>query len=113
MDSLLLQNITVWTRIGVDEEERRNPQLLRVTVELLESIQAVAVSDDVRSGIDYAQVVETIRKTAETERRTVERFAEDLATVIRTMFAMHKVRVTVEKRPALPLEAVRLTIERP
>jgi dihydroneopterin aldolase len=113
MDSLLLQNIEVWTRIGVGEDERKNLQLLLVSVELQLSIAAIATSDNVQLGIDYAEVVETIMKIAKTERKTVERFAEDISSTIRERFAVSTVRVTIEKLPKLPLEAIRLRIERP
>lgn len=113
MDSVILRNVRVRTRIGVPEEERKSPQELTVSVELLHPLEAVARSDYPASGIDYALVVTAIEKLALLERRTIERFAEDIADALLKQFRPEGgVHVTVEKHPALPVDAAAVTILR-
>lgn len=114
MDSLLLRNIDVWTRIGVTEEERAKPQHLRVSVELFHPLAPVADSDDPSKGIDYDRVIEEVERSAKTDRKTLERFAEDLAqTLVQKFKPEGGVTVTIEKRPHPALDFVSVTIRRP
>lgn len=114
MDSILLTGIRVQTRIGVPEAERKNVQQILVTIELRHPIASVANADAIGTGIDYAQVTEEVQKLAKTERKTIERFAEDIATTVLTRFRPEGgVTVTVTKKPDLPLESASVTIQRP
>ncbi len=114
MDCTSLRDIELWTRIGVPEDERQKPQRILVTMELLSPLQKVAHTDDVREGIDYQKVVEVVQSLASTERKTIERLAEDIADAILKKFKpTGGVRVTAIKKPDLPLESVSITIKRP
>lgn len=114
MDSILLHHIRVRTRIGVPDDERKAAQEILVTIELLHPLKAIALSDDVAHGIDYAAVTQELVSLAEAERKTIERFAEDIAGSILKKFKPEGgVKVTVTKRPDLPLESVSVTIIRP
>lgn len=114
MDFITLSDIAVRTRIGVTENERRQKQDLLVSVELFGDLSRVAATDDVCIGIDYARVVEEVVALGETERRTIERFAEDAAQMILTMFKpAGGVKVTVTKTPPLALRSASVTVIRP
>jgi FolB domain-containing protein len=114
MDCISLERIGVQTRIGVTAAERKKEQLIEVSIDVLSSTLPVAVSDDVTKGIDYALITEAILECAKTERKTIERFAEDIAAMILYKFEPKGgVKVTVTKKPDLPLESVRITIARP
>lgn len=114
MDSILLKGIEVSTSIGVPDAERKNPQQILVTIELFCPVKSVAQSDDVSDGIDYAKVTEEVQKLGKTERKTIERFAEDIASALLPKFKpAGGVRITVTKKPDLPLESVSVTIQRP
>lgn len=113
MDSITLKDIEVWTRIGVPDAERQQSQRLLVTVEMLGSLKAVASTDDVSRGIDYDGVTQSVVALGSTERKTVERFAEDTATMILERFKPQHVKVCVQKTPDLPLSAACITITRP
>lgn len=113
MDSILLRNISVWTRIGVPKEERENTQQIFVTIELFQPLHKIAQSDSVTDGIDYAHVAEEVIILAKTERKTIERFAEDIAgSILKKFKPAGGVRVTVTKKPDLPLESASVTIQR-
>lgn len=114
MDCIRLEDIIVQTKIGIDEAERSSVQTILVTVELLQPIHAVSVSDDIEKGIDYADVTHHIIQLGTIERKTIERFAEDIATMlIETYKPEGGVQVTVRKTPPLPLSSASVTIKRP
>ena len=113
-DRISLRGIEVSTRIGVPESERAKPQRLLVDVELMHSLKPVAESDDVSKGIDYAEVVAVIQELAKTERKTVERFAEEIAdALLKNFHPKGGVKISVHKYPALPIVEAIITIVRP
>lgn len=113
MDSLSLRNIRVTTHIGVPAKERKTAQELLVSLEFRSPIDTVARTDDPADGIDYETVTKLVLTIARTERKTIERFAEDLASAILKQFKPKGgIRVTIEKHPSLPLESASVRIER-
>jgi len=114
MDCIRLEDIIVQTKIGIDEAERKTAQTLLVTVELLHTIRGVSETDDINKGIDYAHVTESIVELGKAERETIERFAEDTATLLLLKYKPEGgVTVTVRKTPPLPLASASVTIKRP
>ncbi len=113
MDSLFIDSIELWTRIGVPEEERQKEQRLLVTVELLLDLSSAGKSDDVAQSINYDQVTQRIRALAQQERKTIEAFAEDTAQMILKEFGPQGgVKVTVWKFPLPGVKGVCATIWR-
>jgi FolB domain-containing protein len=114
MDCLSIKRLRVRTSIGVPPEERRSPQELSVSLEIFHPLNATATLDSLLEGIDYAQAADAIAKLATTPRKTIERFAEDIATMmIRDFRPAGGVRVTVCKKPPLALDEACVTITRP
>ncbi len=114
MDSIFLKDIEVWTHIGVPDAERKKAQKLRISIEFYTSLQPVSSSDDVSHGIDYKAVTEAVVALGLTERNTLERFAEDVATMVVSAFKPEGgVKVSVAKIPDLPLSEATITITRP
>lgn len=115
MDSIFVYRINCPTRIGVGDEERSSEQTVWVSVELFVDTTDTADTDDVTKSIDYAKVTETVTSLAQTERKTLERFAEDIARTLLSTYHPTRVKVSIEKKPAdLPnIEHVLVTIERP
>lgn len=114
MDTTHLSNIELWTKIGVPDAERVKAQRIRVDIVMLHPTKAVGDSDDVKKGIDYDDVTRAIVALAATERKTIERLAEDIAAVVLEKWKPKGgVQVTVWKKPDLPLESVSVTIQRP
>jgi dihydroneopterin aldolase len=114
MDSIYLKGIELLTRIGVPDAERAAPQKLLVDVELFLSVKDAGESDDVTRSIDYKDVTDAVIALGMTERKTVERLAEDIAKMILKDFKPKGgVKVSVWKKPDLPLESACVTIIRP
>lgn len=113
MDSLYIQDIEIWTRIGVPEIERSTEQRLLVSVELFTDLQSTAKHDEIGKGIDYQQVVEGIRNLASTPRKTLERLTQDIADhVLHAYSPAGGVKVSVQKHILPGVRAVHATIFR-
>ncbi len=115
MDYIALKGIKLSTRIGVPETERAVPQVLKVDIELFSPVGKIAESDSVSQGIDYAAVTAAVESLATTERKTIERLAEDIATLLLEKFRPEGgVKISVWKKPAdLNIDSACITITRP
>lgn len=115
MDSIFLRGIKLSTRIGVPAAERAVPQNLTVDIELFTSTRKTAETDSLSLGIDYAAVTALVESLAGTERKTIEKLAEDIATLLLEEFKPEGgVKVSVWKKPAdLAIDAACITIHRP
>ncbi len=111
-DLLTITDLELWTHIGVPKAERDAEQRLLVTVEMTLDTVAAAKSDDVKKSINYVDVTEDLKALAQTERKTIERFAEDAARLILRKYKPCSATVTVRKFPLLPASGVSLTITR-
>ena len=113
MDEISIQSLSVETCIGVTEQERASKQTLKVSLKISCDTSKVAASDAIEDTIDYEQVANAITNLAATERKTIEKFAEDIATEVLENFGAASVDVTVEKFILPNTEAVSVTIHRP
>lgn len=100
-DHLALSGIALRSHIGVTAAERKRPQRLLVSLLLETDASAVAAADDPSAGVDYAAVIEGIRKLGRTERKTIERLAEDIAAYLLQHFPVPSASVTVTKKPPI------------
>lgn len=96
-DLLTITDLELWARIGVPTEERSTEQRLLVTVEMSMDAHAAAKADDVKKSINYADVADDIKALATTERKTLERLADDIAKMILQKHNAEKVTITVKK----------------
>lgn len=113
MDTIYIQDLKVSTHIGVTDEERATAQELKVSVWIRTDIQTVAKSDDINDAIDYAEVATKIQELGKVERNTLERFVEDIATMILDTFPTEDVTVSADKFALPDAERVAITINRP
>lgn len=113
MDSLYISSIELRTRIGVPEKERTQEQALHVSVELFLNTKESARDDDFTKSIDYERVTNDIYALGKTERKTIERLAEDIADMILTKYKPESVKVSVWKDVIPNTKGVCITIMRP
>ena len=98
-DLIRVVDLEVWSRIGVPDEERAQPQRLLVTLEMrVDDFSHAAARDDIRRTVDYFLVAQEIKKFAEEKpRRLLETFAEELAQELLAAFSMKTVRLEIKK----------------
>ncbi|MBI3332116.1 dihydroneopterin aldolase [Candidatus Peregrinibacteria bacterium] len=112
-DILAISDLELWTHIGVPELERKTEQRLLISVEMQLNAKAAAASDDVKKSINYFDLSMDLKEIAKTERKTIERFAEDAAAMIQKKYKPQSVTVTVKKFAVPGSDYVSISIVRP
>ncbi len=116
MDQIEIRGLRAFTRIGVTEEERKEPQQVVADISIMADLVTPAQTDDLNDTIDYSQVTARVTDVIRSsECRLLEHLAEKIASSIAHFAGVQGVTVEVAKqRPPLAeeLEAVAVRIER-
>lgn len=115
VDTILISDLEVRFRVGVPDEERREPQRLLLTVEMRSDFTAAIKTDSIAATVDYFAVSQALLKFGEgKEWRLIEKLAADIAEMILTKFQPASVSVEVKKFviPKAQFVSVRVTRER-
>jgi dihydroneopterin aldolase len=111
-----IRRLRVQTFIGVPDEERSQPQELRVSVVLEVDLPFAAMGDEIGRTLDYAALAGELQALAAARpRRLIETLAADFAAHALGLAGVAAVEVLVEKfiLPETDCVAVRLRRERP
>ncbi|MBU5376645.1 bifunctional dihydroneopterin aldolase/7,8-dihydroneopterin epimerase [Pantoea septica] len=102
MDIVFIEQLTVYTTIGVYDWEQGIQQKLVLDVEMAWDNRLAARSDDVNDCLSYADVSEAIlAHLSGTRFALVERVAEEIADLLMTRFSTPGVRIKVAKPGAV------------
>ncbi len=97
-DRLSLRAILCKVRIGVTEEERREPQQIEVDLDVYADLAAAAASGDLGRTIDYRRLCELVRGTLEGgEFRLVESAAGTILDLVLARFPAARAVARVRK----------------
>jgi dihydroneopterin aldolase len=98
VDRITISDLAVTWRVGVTEEERAEPQVLLLTIEMEVDFAAAAKTDDLAQTIDYFAVSERIRQWGENKSwKLIERVARDVAELVLADFRPVQAAVEVKK----------------
>ncbi|MBI1812696.1 dihydroneopterin aldolase [Candidatus Peregrinibacteria bacterium] len=111
-DRLTISDLELWTRIGVTAGEREAEQRILISIVMTLDVAKAAEHDDVKDTIDYLAVRNAILDLGRIGRKTVERLAEDIATLILERFKPDSVEVAVKKFPFSATREVSIRIQR-
>ena len=97
-DEVHIEQLEVFTRIGVPEEERAITQRLKVSVSFWPRRQTRDLADNIQHAVDYSTVAEEI-KTFVSGKSTslIETLTDQLAAHLLQKFPLRKVTVEVRK----------------
>lgn len=112
MTTIHIKGLEVETKIGITAEERAEPQLLLVDVAIEANVTA-GTTDAIEDTIDYEEVALAVKELGNTERNTIEKFAEDTAKLVVETYNSNSVTVSVWKDILPYTESVGVTITRP
>ena len=94
MDKIIINELEVFYRIGVSEEERAAPQRLLISVEMTRDVSAAAAADDLTKTIDYYSVARRLLGFGQGRSwKLLERLAADIAGLILAEFTPDSVSV--------------------
>ena len=101
MDRLILTGIAARAHIGVPDWERRQPQTLRIDVDMSLDLFPAAHADNPALGADYSEAEKIVRRVAVGKPyKLIEAVAEAVAlALLRRFKPVRAVRVRVNKKP--------------
>src|SRR5580658_4083309 len=98
MDQIVIQDLEVFYRVGVPEQERAKPQRLLLTIELEHDFTLAAAADNLEQTIDYYHLSRRLLAFGDNrEWKLIETLAVDLAALILREFRPARVAVEVKK----------------
>jgi FolB domain-containing protein len=114
MDQVLIKDLLVRGIIGINDDERKNPQDILVNIVLFTNSKIAAKSDKIKDCVNYRTVTKKVYAHTETAQRfTVEALAADIAQICLQENNVLGVRVRVEKPGAVRFaRSVGIEIER-
>jgi FolB domain-containing protein len=113
MDSLVVKDLRLTTRIGVTAEERADPQTVLVSLEVRLDLSEASRSDDLGHTLDYGELVAQIAQLVEgAENRLLEKLAGDIAACVEGFSGVSGITVEVAKAdPPLKEEVERVAVK--
>lgn len=102
MDIIFLGGLEIETIIGIYDWERKKKQTIVLDIEMAFDIKKAAQTDDIAHTLDYKAVSERVVSFVEkSEFFLVEKLIEEIATILRSEFAISWVRIVLNKRGAI------------
>lgn len=98
MDTICIEELEVFYRVGVPDEERARPQRLLVTVYLGTDFAGAVAGDDLAGTIDYFAVCQRLLGLGEGRSwRLIETLAVEIADLVLEEFGAPRVTVEIKK----------------
>ena len=115
-DFIHIEELEVFGRVGVTENERAKPQRLLISVDMSHDFSVAAVSDRLEKTIDYHEVVQDLLKYGDGRNwKLVEKLATNIADFLLAKYRPAAVAVEIKKFaiPQARYVAVSLTKTKP
>jgi dihydroneopterin aldolase len=113
MNSIFIEGLDLPVHIGVPDQERSEPQVLRANVTLHPALSFEQMNDEIAATIDYQAVANRLRAlAAERPRKLIETLAQEMAGVVLREFGAIWVRIELRKRILPGTDAVGVSVER-
>ena len=112
-DEIHIEQLDVFTRIGVPEEERANPQKLTVSISFWPYQQPGDVADHIERAVNYSAVAEETKNFVRDQSVSlVETLADRLASHLLKSFPIQKVTIELRKFALQDTKYVSVTVTR-
>jgi dihydroneopterin aldolase len=112
-DRIHIEQLEIFTRIGVPEKERAAPQRLTVSISFWPYHEQRDVADKIDNTVNYSIVAEETKNfVRDQSTKLIETLADRLATHLLTTFRIQKVTVELRKFPLEDAKYVSVTVTR-
>jgi dihydroneopterin aldolase len=112
-DEIHIEQLEVFTRIGVPEEERAAPQRLTVSISFWSFQQACDLADQIEQTVNYSAVAEETKTFVRDQSfKLIETLADRLAMHLLKTFPIQNVAVEVRKFALEDAKYVSATVKR-
>jgi len=95
---LKIENIKLWARVGVLDEERELGQLFTLDIFLWSNFEKCTVNDDIEKTIDYSKLVQILKdQSKKIYCFTIEKYSNAILEIIDQEFKFSKVKIILTK----------------
>ena len=112
-DSIIIRNIEVSCLIGINQEEKINPQPIIINLKLFTSFTKASQSDQIEDTVNYSVLVKSVKEfTSKSRFNLLETMGEKLSEKILEDKKIKEVEIEIIKPNALASERVSIIIKR-
>ncbi len=102
MDQIIIRDLLLRGIVGINPDERENPQDILINMVVYADIRPAAESDDIADAVNYRTIAKrVIRHVAASSDFLVEKLVTDIARIVLEEFGVQRVQVRLEKPGAL------------
>ena len=95
---LKINNIKLWARVGVLEEERKSGQLFNLDVFLWTDFENSTINDDIERTVDYSKLVEILKhQSKKICCFTIEKYSDEILKIINDEFQLNRIKIILTK----------------
>ena len=95
---LKIENIKLWARVGVLDEERELGQLFILDIFLWTDFEKCTLNDDIKKTIDYSKLVQILKDQSKIICCfTIEKYSNAILEIIDKEFKLSKIKVILTK----------------
>ena len=95
---LKIENIKLWARVGVLDEERELGQLFILDIFLWTDFEKCTVNDDIKKTVDYSKLVQILKdQSKKIYCFTIEKYSNAILEIIDQEFKLSKIKIILTK----------------
>ena len=95
---LKIENIKLWARVGVLDEERELGQLFSLDIFLWTDFEKCTANDDIKKTVDYSKLVEILKgQSKKIYCFTIEKYSNAILEIIDSEFNLSKIKIILTK----------------
>ena len=95
---LKIDNIKLWARVGVLDEERKLGQLFKLDVLLWTDFKDCIENDDINRTVDYSKLIKLLKDHSKKILCfTIEKYSNEILEIIDKEFTINKVKIILTK----------------
>ena len=95
---LKIENIKLWARVGVLDEERELGQLFSLDIFLWSDFEECTLTDDIKKTIDYSKLVQILKdQSKKVYCFTIEKYSNAILEIIDQEFKISKIKIILTK----------------
>ena len=95
---LKIENIKLWARVGVLDEERELGQLFILDIFLWTDFEKCTLNDDIKKTVDYSKLVQILKdQSKKIYCFTIEKYSNSILEIIDQEFKLSKIKIILTK----------------
>ena len=95
---LKIENIKLWARVGVLDDERKFGQLFSLDLFLWSDFDKCTENDDIKKTVDYSKLVEILKgQSKKIYCFTIEKYSNQILEIINSEFNLSKIKIILTK----------------